>query len=97
MRYDILIMPEAAEHFRRMQSVERRAIESAIQAHLRFEPKKESKSRIKRLRGMEQPQYRLRIGEFRVFYDGVEAEVQVLAALSKSEAYSWLERQGRKS
>ena len=45
-------------------------------AALRFEPTKLSKSRIKRLRGLEQPQYRLRVGEIRVFYDVTETEVQ---------------------
>jgi mRNA interferase RelE/StbE len=40
--------------------------------HLRHGPTKLSKSRIKRLRGLEQPQYRLRVGETRVFYDVTE-------------------------
>ena len=46
---------------------------------------------------MEQPQYRLREGEFRVFYDVTEGEVQVLAALAKSEAYRWLDQKGTKT
>ncbi len=53
-----------------------------------------SKSRIKRLRGLRQPQYRLRIGEIRVFYDVVETEVHVLAVTEKSEASKWLEEKG---
>jgi mRNA-degrading endonuclease RelE of RelBE toxin-antitoxin system len=45
-----------------------------------------SKSRIKRLRGLSRPQYRLRIGEVRVFYDVARNTVEVLAIVSKSEA-----------
>ena len=41
----------------------------AIETHLRYEPEKVSKSRIKRLEGLEWPQYRLRIGDIRAFYD----------------------------
>jgi hypothetical protein len=54
--------------------------------HLRHEPTKSSKNRIKRLRGLDQPQYRLRVGEIGVFYGVTEMEVQVLAVISKAEA-----------
>jgi mRNA-degrading endonuclease RelE of RelBE toxin-antitoxin system len=53
-----------------------------------------SKSRIKRLRGLSRPQYRLRIGEVRVFYDVARNTVEVLAIVSKSEAESWLAQFG---
>ena len=65
-----------------------------METHLRFEPTKLSKSRIKRLRGMAQPQYRLRVGELRVFYDVVGAEVQILAIVAKSDAERWLQEAG---
>ena len=53
-----------------------------------------SKSRIKRLRGLEQPQYRLRVDEIRVFYDVTETEVQVLAIVPKGQAQAWLDDEG---
>ena len=55
-----------------------------------------SKSRIKKLRGMSRPQYRLRVDEIRVFYDVVEATVEVLAIIPKSKATEWLEKMGEK-
>jgi mRNA interferase RelE/StbE len=58
---------------------------------LRHEPTKVSKSRIKRLRGLERPQYRLRVDEVRVFYDVTETAVEVLAIVSKAEAQKWLD------
>ena len=66
----------------------------AVELHLRHEPRKESKSRIKRLRLLRQPQYRLRVGEVRVFYDVTEKDVMVLAIVAKSEADAWLARFG---
>jgi mRNA-degrading endonuclease RelE of RelBE toxin-antitoxin system len=45
----------------------------------------------KRLRGLDHPQYRLRVGEVRVFYDIIDdATVEVLAIVSKAEAEAWL-------
>ena len=61
------------------------------QNHLRHEPLKESKSRIKRLRGIQRPRCRLRIGEIRVFYDVSFVTVEVLAVVPKSKASEWLE------
>lgn len=68
----------------------------AIEEHLRFEPQKTSKSRIKRLRGMRKPQYRLRVGAFRVFYDIREDAVEVLAIMSKPDVAAWLDETGEK-
>ena len=58
-----------------------------------------SKSRIKRLERMEWPQYRLRIGEIRVFYDVLHTAesgiVEVLVIRKKYEAMKWLAEYGR--
>jgi mRNA interferase RelE/StbE len=54
--------------------------------HLRHQPTRVSKSRIKRLRGLSQPQYRLRVGEARVFYDVTQEAVEILAIVTKAEA-----------
>jgi len=65
------------------------------QVHLlRHEPDKTSRSRIKKLRGLRRPQYRLRVGDIRVFYDLSGTTVQVLAIVAKSEAESWLAQFG---
>jgi mRNA-degrading endonuclease RelE of RelBE toxin-antitoxin system len=53
-----------------------------------------SKSRIKRLRGLIRPQYRLRIDNLRVFYDVTEQEVEVLAIIPKEQAQAWLAEEG---
>jgi mRNA-degrading endonuclease RelE of RelBE toxin-antitoxin system len=94
MRFEILLAPEAVEDLRKLKAGERAAVREALQTHLRHEPTKTSRSRIKRLRGMARPQYRLRVEEVRVFYDVSGTTVEVLAIVPKPEAESWLTRYG---
>jgi mRNA interferase RelE/StbE len=90
MPFEIVLAPEAVEDFRRLRANVRADIRAALETHLRHEPKKLSRSRIKRLRGLRQPQYRLRVGEIRIFYDVTGTTVQILAIVAKLEADSWL-------
>ena len=96
MKYEVLFAPEAVQDFKRLSARDRSAVKEAIEKHLRVEPQKISKSRIKRLQGISRPQYRLRVDEIRVFYDVVEATVEVLAIIPKSKATEWLEGMGEK-
>jgi len=66
-----------------------------METHLRYEPTKTSRSRIKRLRGMRRPQYRLLVDDNRVFYDVSDLAVEVLAIVPKAKAAEWLERYGK--
>jgi mRNA-degrading endonuclease RelE of RelBE toxin-antitoxin system len=90
MRFDIVLAPEAVEDLKRLKANVRAEVQAALETHLRHEPTKTSRSRIKRLRGIERPQYRLRVGEVRAFYDVQESTVEVLAIVAKSEAEEWL-------
>jgi len=94
MPYKIILAPEAVEDLKVLRAFDRTAVRKAIKEHLSFEPTKTSKSRIKRLRRMRHPQYRLRVGEIRVFYDVTGEAVEVLAIVPKPEAAAWLERYG---
>ena len=97
MRYEIIFAPESVRDFKALRGDDRAFVRDAIEVHLRFEPQKESKSRIKRLRGMAKPQYRLRVGQIRIFYDVNERVVEILAVVPKPDANNWLEREGEKS
>src|SRR6202035_3760401 len=90
MPFQIVLALEAAEDLRGLEANLRAAVREAIETHLRHEPTKISRSRIKRLRGLRRPQYRLRIGEVRVFYDVSKSTVEILAIVAKSEAGQWL-------
>ncbi|HEV2064707.1 MAG TPA: type II toxin-antitoxin system RelE/ParE family toxin [Thermoanaerobaculia bacterium] len=96
MRHEILLAPEALEDLRKLRANLRAEVRAAMEQHLRHEPGKSSKSRIKRLRGLARPQFRLRVGDVRVFYDVRDQQVEVLAIVAKAQAQQWLNRAGEK-
>jgi mRNA-degrading endonuclease RelE of RelBE toxin-antitoxin system len=97
MQYDIVLAPEAVEDLNNLKANIRAEVRDAIEQHLRHLPTKVSKSRIKRLRGLSHPEYRLRVGDdVRVFYDVTEGVVAILAIVPKSEADAWLAKHGEK-
>ena len=66
----------------------------AVARMLKVSPTLVSRSRIKRLRDIQSPQYRLRVEDIRAFYDVSGMTVEILAIVSKSEAESWLAQFG---
>jgi len=94
MRHEIILAPEAVEDLRALRANLRAVVIAALETRLRHEPAKTSRSRIKRLRGLRRPQYRLRIDEIRVFYDVDDGRVEILAIVPKEEADSWLAQFG---
>ena len=96
MRYEIVIAKSAQETFKKLDARCRSALKEAMRIHLEDAPKQESKSRIKRLRGLRQPQYRLRVDRLRVFYDvnDEQGRVEVLGFVMKPEAKNWLQEHG---
>ena len=97
VRFEIILAPSAVTELRSLRADIRGRVRDAIERHLRYEPTKVSRSRIKRLQGIEQPQYRLRVDEIRVFYDVVEATVEVLAIVSKDQAQAWLDQEATRT
>ena len=96
MRREIILAPEAQEDFKSLKAFDRAAVRDALEKHLRHDPTKTSRSRIKRLRGVSKPQYRLRVDEVRVFYDVSRRKVEVLAVVMKAEANAWLAKVGER-
>jgi mRNA interferase RelE/StbE len=90
MPFAIVLAAEAIEDLKKLKANIRADVRAALETHLRHEPEKVSRSRIKRLRSLRQPQYRLRVGDVRVFYDVSGATVEILAIVAKSEAEQWL-------
>ena len=97
MPFEIILAPGAVRSLRRLPAHIKAEVKDALEVHLRQEPTKVSKSRIKRLRGLSQPQFRLRVGDIRVFYDVTEAAVEVLAIIEKAEAQAWLGEKGTRA
>jgi mRNA interferase RelE/StbE len=94
MPFAVILAPEAVEDLKSLKANIRATVRTELERHLRHEPRKLSRSRIKRLRGLAHPQYRLRIGDVRIFYDVTGTTVEILAIVTKSEAESWLTQFG---
>ncbi len=94
MKYRVVFSPEAREDYDALPSRIRAEVRDAVNRHLAHQPMQVSRSRIKRLRGTRKPQYRLRVGDVRVFYDIRRDVVDVLGIVEKAMASDWLGRRG---
>jgi mRNA interferase RelE/StbE len=95
MRREIVLAPEAVQDLKRLSARDRSIVRDAIERYLRHDADQARGSCVKRLRGLSQPQYRLRVEEFRVFYDVADDVVGVLAVVLKSETSAWLDEMGK--
>ncbi len=82
IRYDEM----AAAEIEALRAFESRKIMEAIELHLRHSPKTESRSRIKKMRAPFWSEFRLRVDDFRVYYDVDDEQrlVKILRVLSKT-------------
>ena len=96
MKYQVVIAKSAHEAFKKLDARWRSSLKEAMRTHLENAPKQGSKSRIKRLKGLRQPQYRLRVDRLRVFHDANDQQgrVEVLGFVMKPEAKEWLKEHG---
>ena len=91
--YELVLKRGAIEDLDRLRKYEATQVADAMEKHLTHEPTKESRSRIKRLRGVSEPDYRLRVADYRVFYSVREQErrVDVLRIMHKDETREYYE------
>ena len=97
MWHEIILAPEAVQDFKRLKANDRAKVKDALEVHQRHDPTKTSRSRIKRLKDLSQPQYRLRVDTVRFFYDVIDGRVEILAIVAKAKAEDWLAKAGKKS
>jgi len=90
MPYEIRYSNEAVDQLRSLRNFDRNAILDQIEQVLTVNPTVVSKARIKRLREPAPTQYRLRVGEVRVFYDVDEETVLIIQILSKQDSQDYL-------
>jgi mRNA interferase RelE/StbE len=94
LKYEIDLDHAAIEDLQTIRAFDRRKIMDTIERVLSANPTQLSKSRIKRLRGLDSPAYRLRVDEFRVFYNVEESLVHVLRVLKKADVNQYLKEIG---
>jgi len=75
----------------RLRKYDGAQVADGMEKHLGTQPMKESKSRIKRLKGITDPDYRLRVGNYRVFYNVVGGRVDVLRVMHKDDTLDYYE------
>ena len=95
MRHEILLAPETVTDLRGLKANIRAEVRDAIERHLRHEPTAVSKARIKQLEGEGSLEYRLRVGDVRVFYDVEGPQVRIVAIIHKAEVQTWLRKADR--
>jgi len=89
MPFEVEVTEEAETDLDSIKPFYRKQILDAMDTHLCYAPERTSRSRIKRLHS---PGYRLRVGDFRVFYD-VDMQERcgtILRVLSKEDALRYL-------
>ena len=94
--YEITLKRSAVADLDALRKYDATRIANAMERHLLHEPTKESKSRIKRLRGISNPDYRLRVGGYRVFYvvDADALKVDVLRVMHKDQTQQYYKELG---
>ena len=90
MPHEVRYSDEAVEDLKKLRVFDRTAILDQIEQVLGVNPTLESKAKVKLLRQPAPSQYRLRVADFRIFYDVKEA-VQIVRILSKEESVRYLE------
>lgn len=93
MAYTIHFEQDARNDLKQFRKAEQVKILKAIKLHLSHEPTQQSQSRIKQLRQGTQPPYRLRIDEFRVYYDVEDKDglVIIYGIVHKRYSQNWLD------
>lgn len=92
-RFSIEVAPHAERDLAKLPSAISRLILEEIKARLAIQPLQEIKTRIKRLTGFVPPLYRLRIGDYRVYYRVVLQQVVILGVFHKKDSDRWLKHQ----
>jgi mRNA-degrading endonuclease RelE of RelBE toxin-antitoxin system len=95
MPFSVLFTPLATHQLRALRAVDRAVIADQCERLLSVNPTLESKARVKHLRGDVFPPYRLRVGQYRIFYavDLGRKTVMIYGVVSKEQANAWLAAQ----
>ena len=82
---------EAQRDLERLEKENRLKILEEIQKYLSTTPFQPVKTRLKRMNGFKPTLYRLRVGDYRVYYRIKEQCVVILGVLHKKETERWLQ------
>jgi mRNA-degrading endonuclease RelE of RelBE toxin-antitoxin system len=92
-RYSIEVSTHAEREISKLPHAIAHLILEEIRARLSTDPIRETKTRIKRLTGFSPPLYRLRVGDYRIYYRIAPPRVVILGIFHKKDSDLWLKRQ----
>jgi mRNA-degrading endonuclease RelE of RelBE toxin-antitoxin system len=92
--YQVDFDPQAIADLKQMRAYDRTAVLDTIERILSSTPTHVGKTLIKRLQGLDSPEYRLRVGDHRVFYDVSDQDVYILRILTKAKVDEYLREMG---
>ena len=90
MLYQLLYSQRALDDLRKLRAFDQTAVLDGIERHLRTSPTEPSRAVIKQLRQPAPTEYRLRVREFRVFYNVQADRVLIRRIIGKAEAEQYL-------
>jgi addiction module RelE/StbE family toxin len=90
--FEIVFKPLAIKQLKKMKRYHAAIVVDGIDKHLSEEPER-AHGAIKRLRGKQQTTFRLRVQDYRVFYDVAEDRVEISQILHKSETPSFYQKE----
>ena len=84
MAFEVRYSTKAATHLKKLRAVDRATILDEIEQVLTVNPSLTSKAKVKKLRQPAPTQFRLRVGELRVFYD-INEEAKTVDVISNPQ------------
>ncbi|MDP3259482.1 MAG: type II toxin-antitoxin system RelE/ParE family toxin [Thermodesulfovibrionales bacterium] len=91
-RFKVVFSPAAQHDVEKLEIGIALQLAKDVRNYLEISPFPFGKTRIKRLTGFEPPLYRLRSGDFRVYYRIYQKEVAILAITHKKDSEKFLKR-----
>lgn len=92
-RFSFEVSSHAERDISKLPKTIARLILEEIRSRLSTDPIREIKTRIKRLTGFSPPLYRLRVGDYRIYYRIAPPRVVVLGIFHKKDSDRWLKKQ----
>ncbi len=91
MIFEIRYTKLAHQQLRELRALDRSSIIKQIDTVLSKSPTFTSKARVKHLRQLAPTEYRLKVGDYRVFYNVADDVVQIIQILCKADSFQYYE------
>ncbi len=91
-KFKVVLSPSAQRGIERHEAEDALQLVKDVKKYLETSPLPFGKTRIKKLTGFAPPLYRLRSGDFRVYYRIISKEVVILAITHKKDSEKFLKK-----